>query len=296
MLEAAGVATERVAFHEVPTDDAWIRDHGPVFLTRPVPAGDPLALVDWRYNAWGGKYPPWDQDDRVPGEIARILGVPVFEPGIVLEGGSIDVNGRGTLITTESCLLNPNRNPGLRRRDIEQVLRSTLGVSNVLWLGDGIAGDDTDGHVDDLARFVDPVTVVAAVESDPEDDNHAALADNLRRLESMSDEAGRRLRVVCLPMPRPVLHDGTRLPASYVNFYIANTVVLVPLFDDPADAEALAVLRSLFPGRRVVGIAATDLVLGLGAFHCVTQQGPAVTGQPRVGGRGLPDLPQIARR
>jgi agmatine deiminase len=276
LLEGAGVPLGRVHFHAVQTDDAWIRDHGPTFLTRSTRSGGELALVGWRYNAWGGKYPPWDNDDRVPIEIGRILGVPVFEPGIVLEGGSIDVNGCGTLLTTESCLLNPNRNPGLGKGDIEQILCAYLGVTKILWLGDGIAGDDTDGHIDDLARFVDPVTVVTVVESDPADENHAALEDNLRRLRAMSDQAGRPLRVVCLPMPRPIFHAGVRLPASYANFYIGNAAVLVPVFDDPADAEALDTLQALFPGRRVVGIGAADLVWGLGAFHCVTQQQPAV--------------------
>jgi agmatine deiminase len=249
-----------------------MRDHGPTFVTR---AGE-LAAIDWKYNAWGGKYPPWENDDKVPDRLAEILGIARFSPGIVLEGGSIDVNGRGTLLTTEACLLHPNRNPTLGRADIERLLRDYLGVRHVLWLGDGIAGDDTDGHIDDLARFVDAETVVTVVEHDPSDANHQPLAANLRRLREMTDQDGRALRVVTLPMPRPIFHEGTRVPASYANFYVGNAAVLVPTFGDAADSEALDTLRELFPGRRIVGINAVDLVWGLGAFHCVTQQQPKV--------------------
>lgn len=272
LLERGGVPGRDVYLHEVPTDDAWMRDHGPTFI---VGNGETL-LVDWIYNAWGGKYPPWEQDDRVPQALARLLGLRRVAPGIVLEGGSIEVDGAGTLITTEQCLLNPNRNPRLGRAEIEQHLCDYLGARRVLWLGDGIAGDDTDGHVDDLSRFVAPATVVTVVEDDPSDPNHAPLQDNLRRLQGMRDAAGRPLRVVTLPMPVPVQHEGQRLPASYANFYIGNAAVLVPIFDCPHDLVALATLSELFPGRRVVGIGATDLVWGLGAFHCVTQQQPAV--------------------
>jgi agmatine deiminase len=272
LLTQAGVSLARVHLHEVPTDDAWMRDHGPTFLTR---ADGGLALVDWRYNAWGGKYPPWEQDDRVPQAIAPILGVPAFSPGIVLEGGSIDVDGRGTLLTTESCLLNPNRNPQLSRAAIEQFLCDYLGARRVLWLGDGIVGDDTDGHIDDLTRFVAPGVVVTVLEDDPRDENYARLRDNHRRLQSMRDAHGDALRIVTLPMPEPVHYDGARLPASYANFYIGNAAVLVPVFGGGRDAAALSTLRSLFPGRGIVGINAVDLVWGLGAFHCVTQQQPA---------------------
>lgn len=272
LLTAAGVSLRNVHLHEVPTDDAWMRDHGPTFITR---SGE-FALVDWIYNAWGGKYPPWEQDDRVPQVLASRLGATRFEPGIVLEGGSIEVDGAGTLLTTEQCLLNPNRNPHLGRAEIEQYLCDYLGARRVLWLGDGILGDDTDGHVDDLTRFVAPATVVTVVEDDPADPNHAVLQDNLDRLRGMRDAAERPLRVVALPMPTPVEYDGQRLPASYANFYIGNAAVLVPTFDCANDAVALATLSELFPNRRVVGITATDLVWGLGAFHCVTQQQPAV--------------------
>ncbi len=274
-LQRADVDLARVHLHEVPTDDAWMRDHGPTFVTRVRDGRREQALVNWIYNAWGGKYPPWDQDDRVPERLGALLGLPVFEPGLVLEGGSVDVNGRGTLLTTEACLLNPNRNPHLGRAEIETALRDYLGVSHILWLGDGIVGDDTDGHIDDLARFVDSHTVVTVCEEDAGDDNYELLQANYRRLQAMTDQDGRPLRIVTLPMPRPVLHDGTRLPASYANFYIGNAAVLVPVFGDPNDAAALATLGALFPGRRIVGINAVDMVWGLGAFHCVTQQQPA---------------------
>lgn len=274
LLVAAGADLSRIALHRIPTDDSWMRDHGPTFLVRDQEGRRELAAVDWIYNAWGGKYPPWEQDDVVPVALAEKLGIPRFEPGIVLEGGSIEVNGRGTVLTTEACLLNPNRNPHLDRPQIETYLRDYLGVRHVLWLGDGIVGDDTDGHIDDLARFVDPMTVVTVVEEDPADENYALLQDNLTRLQGMTDQDGHPLRIVTLPMPAPVIHEDQRLPASYANFYIGNGVVLVPTFDDPNDARALATLRELLPGREVVGLHSRDLVWGLGAFHCVTQQQP----------------------
>jgi agmatine deiminase len=234
-----------------------------------------VAVVDWGYNAWGGKYPPYDRDDAVPRLVAALLGLRVFSPGIIMEGGSLDVNGRGTLLTTESCLLNPNRNPTLDRAAIEEHLRAYLGIAHVIWLGDGIAGDDTDGHVDDITRFVAPDTIVTVIEDDPADENHRPLAGNRERLRAARDQDGRPFTVVELPMPRPVVRDGQRLPASYANFYVGNAVVLVPTFEDPSDARALAVLRGCFPSRRVVGIDSRDLVWGLGAFHCATQQQPA---------------------
>jgi agmatine deiminase len=276
LLRDGGVPDDAVSLHQIPTDDAWARDHGPTFVTRTAAGRGELAAIDWLYNAWGGKYPPWDNDDVVPQRVGALLQVPVFEPGIVLEGGSIEVNGRGTLMTTEACLLNPNRNPRLDRAAIERVLCDYLGVRHILWLGEGIAGDDTDGHIDDLTRFVDPTTVVTVIETDPGDANFAPLQANYERLQRMTDQDGRPLRVLTLPMPAPVFYAGQRLPASYANFYIGNGVVLVPTFADPNDALALATLRSLFPGRRVVGIGARELVWGLGAFHCVTQQQPAV--------------------
>jgi len=276
VLARATVPLARVFFHHIPTNDAWCRDHGPIFVQRDGNVGREQAIVDWGFNAWGGKYPPFDLDDVVPTRIGVELGLPVFTPGIVMEGGSLDVNGRGTLLTTESCLLNPNRNPELDRSDIEQSLRDYLGVRRVLWLGDGIVGDDTDGHVDDLARFTDSRTVVTVVEDDPADPNYAPLRDNLERLRAMRDQDGEALRVVTLPMPHPLEHEGQRLPASYANFYIANGVVLLPTYDPARDETARTTLQSLFPTRRVVGIDCTDLVWGLGAFHCVSQQWPAV--------------------
>ncbi len=274
-LRRNGVPAANVFFHHHPTNDAWCRDHGPVFVQRRVDGIVDELILDWGYNAWGGKYPPYDLDDVIPSRIGAELGIPVVSPGIVLEGGSIDVNGAGTLLTTEACLLNPNRNPHLGRAEIERTLRDYLGVRTILWLGDGIEGDDTDGHVDDLTRFVDPVTVVTVVEEDPADANHEPLRENLARLRTMTDQDGTPLRVVELPMPRPLWYEGTRLPASYANFYIGNQVVLLPAYDPERDEQARVILQDLFPARRVVPIDCTDLVWGLGAFHCVTQQWPA---------------------
>ncbi|MBI2964129.1 MAG: agmatine deiminase family protein [Deltaproteobacteria bacterium] len=270
-LRAGGCESPNVRFFRIPTNDAWVRDHGPIFV---VDGRGTVAMTDWRYNAWGGKYPPYDLDDRVPERINETLRLRRFEPGIVLEGGSIDVNGRGTLLTTESCLLNGNRNPTLSRQDIERHLEEYLGVRHVVWLGDGVAGDDTDGHVDDLARFVAATTVAAAAEPDPADENYRALQDNLRRLRAARDERGRPLEIVELPTPPPLYHEGRRLPASYANFYVGNRAVLVPVFDHPRDEIACETLARLFPGRRIAPIPATDLVWGLGACHCVTQQQP----------------------
>jgi len=265
-----------VFFHHNPTNDAWCRDHGPIFVHREVNGHREQVILDWGYNAWGDKYPPYDLDDVIPTRIGAEFGIPVLSPGMILEGGSIEVNGRGTLLTTEACLLNPNRNPGLSREEIEQRLREYLGVTHILWLGDGIEGDDTDGHVDDLTRFVDASTVVTVVEDDPADANYAPLRDNLERLHSMTDQDGQPLRVVTLPMPAPMHQDGQRLPASYANFYIGNKVVLLPTYDPARDEIARGTLQELFPTRRVVPIDCTDLVWGLGACHCVTQQWPAV--------------------
>ncbi|MBU6282280.1 agmatine deiminase family protein [bacterium] len=276
LLRAARVDPAAVRLHVLPTDDAWIRDHGPIFVQRERVDGQgtEIAATAWGYNAWGGKYPPWDKDRLVSREIARRLGVPVFDGGMILEGGSIEGDGEGTILTTESCLLNPNRNPSLDRAGIERRLRDFLCADKILWLGDGIVGDDTDGHVDDLTRFVAPGRVVTVVEDDPADENHRPLRENLERLRGMTDARGRRLEVIELPMPRPQLEQDQRMPASYANYYVGNAAVLVPTFDDPADARALGVLSDAFPGRKVTGIRATDLVWGLGAFHCLSQQQP----------------------
>ena len=280
-----GLPLERITFYRVPTDEPWCRDHGPIFLTRDQKLKSAtgsrrsrdgeLAVVDWDYNAWGNKYPPFDLDEVVPARLAQILDVPVFYPRMILEGGAIDVNGAGALLTTESCLLNPNRNPNLRREEIERRLRDFLGVRDILWLGDGIAGDDTDGHIDDLARFVSEQMVVAVVEDDSHDKNYAPLQENLARLREMKI-GGRNIDVVTLPMPKKIVREGLRLPASYANFYIANTCVLVPTFVDPSDEVALSILRECFPHRRVIGIDSRELIWGLGTFHCLTQQQPAV--------------------
>jgi agmatine deiminase len=259
---------ECITYYEIPTNEPWCRDHGPIFLTRD--ADPKLAIVDWDYNAWGNKYPPFDLDEVVPTRIAEILKVPVFYPRMILEGGSIEVNGAGALLTSESCLLNENRNPKLSRGEIEQRLRDYLGVREILWLGDGIEGDDTDGHIDDLARFVSETKVVTVVEENSDDANCQPLQDNLNRL------SGFGLDIVTLPMPKKMVREGQRLPASYANFYIANSCVLVPTFADPADELALSILRDCFPNRRVVGIDCRELIWGLGTFHCLTQQQPAI--------------------
>jgi len=281
-LEAAGIHPDDVHFHRHKTNDSWCRDHGPIFVQRGHGNEVESLILDWDYNAWGGKYPPFEDDDKIPTLIGEELEIPVESPGIILEGGSIDVNGAGTLLTTEACLLNPNRNPHLDRAAIEGYLARYLGVRNVLWLGDGIEGDDTDGHVDDLTRFVNPTTVVTVVEDDPDDVNHRPLAENLRRLGTMTDQDRRPLDVVTLPMPRGLWHDGRRLPASYANFYVANGVVLLPGYDAERDDDARAVLAACFPGREVILIDCRDLVWGLGAIHCVTQQWP---GRPPSGRR-----------
>jgi agmatine deiminase len=274
--EAPGAPLPIDIFH-LPTNDAWVRDHGPIFINRlaaAAGAGPNQIALDWRFDSWGEKYGAFDLDDVVPQKLGLRYGFDVIEPDIVLEGGSIDVNGAGSVLTTESCLLNPNRNPSLSRADLEDYLRTYLGVTNVLWLGDGIAGDDTDGHIDDLARFVAPDTIVTVVEDDPADANYAVLRDNLARLRAMRDQNGRPFKIETLPMPPAVIHDGTRLPASYANFYLANRAVLMPTFDAPSDALAAATLSRLFPNRRVVGVPSTDLVWGLGSVHCLSQQHP----------------------
>ncbi len=267
----AGLPNDRLSLQLIPTNEPWCRDHGPIFLTR---QEEPrMVIVDWDYNAWGGKYPPCDLDDVVPTRVAEMLQLPVYYPRMILEGGSIDVNGAGLLLTTESCLLNPNRNPELTREVIETRLRDYLGVREILWLGDGIEGDDTDGHVDDLTRFVSERTVVTVVEEDPADPNYAPLQENLKRLSGLT-AGGRSLEIGQLPMPSRIDRGDLRLPASYANFYIANTSVLLPTFADPNDERAAEVLQRAFPTRRIVPIDCRELIWGLGAFHCLTQQQP----------------------
>lgn len=275
-LSRAGTALDRVSFFAIPTVDVWIRDYGPTFITRKE-GGTSLALNDWVFNGWGRKYKGYLEDDSVAREMKRLLDAPVFEHSVVLEGGSIDVNGRGTCLTTEQCLLNPNRNPHMDRNAIERLLGDSLGIDHFIWLGEGIAGDDTDGHIDDIARFVDPTTVVCALTGDSGDENYAPLRDNYERLQEAMDQDGRKLCVVPLPLPGRVAYDGTRLPASYANFYIANGAVLVPTYNHENDRQAVGILSDLFPGRKVLGIPCAPLVIGLGAIHCVTQQEPAVS-------------------
>jgi agmatine deiminase len=275
-LTQAKVDMSKVFFFEYPTNDCWMRDAGPIFVTRELKEKKNLAITDWIFNKWGGKYPPWELDNLIPQQIARDLKLPSFQPGIVLEGGSIDVNGQGALLTTESCLLNKNRNPHLTKKQIEQYLGDYLGINQVLWLGDGIMGDDTDGHIDDITRFINPTTIVTVVEEDPEDDNYKLLQDNLERLTKMKDLNGKPFTLVKLPMPGPVNYDDQRLPASYANFYIANKVVLLPTYRHQNDQIAAGILQKFFPDRKIVGIDATDLIWGLGAFHCITQQQPAI--------------------
>lgn len=270
------VSPDTVRFHRFRTDDAWCRDHGAIFVMRRDEDEARLLALDFRFNAWGGKYPPWDQDDAIPPQMAAALGVPCHAVDMVLEGGSIDVNGAGSLLTTEQCLLHPNRNPSLGREDIERRLCDNLGVRQVIWLGDGIVGDDTDGHIDDLTRFVAEDTVITVVEHDRQDENYEALSENRERLEAVRLHDGRSLRVIELEMPRPVLYEGDRLPASYANFYIGNRVVLMPAFDDPADGPNRTALARCFPEREIVPIDCRELVLGLGTFHCLTQQVPAL--------------------
>jgi agmatine deiminase len=265
-------------FFRIPTDRAWARDFGPIFVQK---SDGQLAVAGFRFNAWA-KYPNYARDRRVAEKTSQALKkeyLPVRVKGkdVVMEGGSIDVNGRGSLLTTEECLLDREvqaRNPHLEKQEIATVLRDTLGASNVLWLGSGIEGDDTHGHVDDLCRFVSPKTVVLCQELDPKDTNYRALQENRERLEDSRLEDGSRVQVVFLPMPRPLFMEGRRLPASYANFYVANTVVIVPTFNDPSDRTALGILADLFRDRTVVGIHAVDLVLGRGALHCLTQQEP----------------------
>ena len=261
-----------VTLYDVPTNDAWIRDFGPTFLAGP--SGSPPALVDWQYNAWGGKYPPFDCDNRAGRRIAEHLGRRRFSPTMVLEGGAIDHNGLGTVLAAEACLLNENRNPGFGRCDAERFLADYLSARKVLWMNTLIAGDDTDGHVDQFVRFVGPSTVVVAREPDPADETHAPLEAAYARLEQMTDQDDRPLERVSLPMPSPIYHEGVRVPANYANFYIANGLVVVPQFDNSADNEACRVLAQVFPDRAIRGLPALDLIWGLGAYNCATQQEP----------------------
>jgi len=263
-----------VRFHRIKTTDSWIRDYGPNFL---IDGRGALAYNDWIFNAWGDKYDELKTDDAIPKLLETVLRVPRFEPGIVMEGGSIEVNGAGVVMTTEQCLLNPNRNPHLDRAGVERYLQDYLGVEKVLWLGEGIVGDDTDGHIDDIARFVAPNVIVCALEDDPTDDNYKLLRDNYERLQQARDVRGEPYEIHALPMPGLLGGREDRLPASYANFYIANGVVLLPVFGHSNDARAAEVLQRLMPERRIIPINAESLVWGMGTIHCLSQQQPATS-------------------
>ena len=274
-LLKAGVPMDKVEFFLHPTNDAWCRDHGPAFLINPN-AANKKVIVDWNYNAWGDKYPPYDLDDVIPTRIAEHYGLPVYYPGIIMEGGSVEFNGAGTLLTSTACLLNPNRNPHLNQEQIEGYLRNYYGVEQILWVDEGIVGDDTDGHIDDTVRFVNADTVLTVVEPNKQDENHAILQHNLKQLQQMRLLNGKQLNIVELPMPDAVVYEDQRLPASYANFYISNQHVIVPTFRCDKDDQALSIIQQCFPERTVVGIDSTEIIWGLGSFHCLSQQEPAV--------------------
>jgi agmatine deiminase len=271
----AGVDLSRIEFFFHPTNDAWCRDHGPAFLINPK-AGIKKVIVDWGYNAWGNKYPPYDLDDVIPSRIAKHFGIPVWHPGIVMEGGSVEFNGNGTLMTSTACLLNKNRNPQLNQKQIEEFLINYYGVEQILWIDEGIVGDDTDGHIDDTVRFVNADTVITVVEENQHDENYRLLQHNLEQLKEMRLLNGKALNIVELPMPDEQVYEDQRLPCSYANFYIANHAVIVPTFRCPKDDRALSIIQECFPDRRVVGIDSTEIIWGLGSFHCLSQQEPAV--------------------
>ena len=274
-LQKANVDLSKIEFYYNPTNDAWCRDHGPAFLINPG-AEQKKIIVDWDYNAWGNKYPPYDLDDVIPTLIAEHLNIPVFHPGIVMEGGSVDFNGKGTLITSTACLLNKNRNPHLNEEQIEKYLYNYYGVDQVLWVCEGIVGDDTDGHIDDTVRFVKDDTVVAVVEENKTDENYELLQKNLKDLKSMRLLNGKQLNIIELPMPDEIFYEDQRLPASYANFYISNHAVIVPTYQSKKDDKALEIIEVAFPDRKVIGIDSTELIWGLGSFHCLSQQEPAV--------------------
>lgn len=274
-LLQAGVNMQNVEFFFHPTNDAWCRDHGPAFLLNPA-AEQKKAVVDWNYNAWGGKYPPFDQDDIIPTLIANHYRLPLFNPGIIMEGGSVEFNGKGTILTSTCCLLNENRNPHLGRGQVEEYLHQYYGADQVLWVEEGIAGDDTDGHIDDTIRFVNEDTVLTVIETDKQDENYEILQQNLKQLQQMRLLNGKQLNIVTLPMPDAVVFEDQRLPASYANFYISNKYVIVPTFRCKKDDEALRVIAECFKDREVVGIDSTEIIWGLGSFHCLSQQEPEI--------------------
>jgi agmatine deiminase len=274
-LEKAGVDLSKVEFYFHPTNDAWCRDHGPAFLINRA-AEKKKVIVDWGYNAWGNKYPPYDLDDVIPTLIGKQFNLPVFNPGIVMEGGSVEFNGAGTILTSTACLLNENRNPSLSQQQIEEYLYHYYGADQVLWVDDGIIGDDTDGHIDDTVRFVNEDTVLTVVEENKNDENYSLLQNNLAQLKKMRLLNDRQLNIVELPMPEKVIWEDQRLPASYANFYISNRSVIVPTFRSKRDEKALQIIQQCYPEREVVGIDSTEIIWGLGSFHCLSQQEPAI--------------------
>lgn len=275
MIERSGADLTKIKFFEHPTNDAWCRDHGPAFLINPN-ADNKKVIVDWNYNAWGNKYPPFDLDDVVPTLIAKQYDIPVYNPGIVMEGGSVEFNGQGTLITSTACLLNKNRNPHLNQSEIEEYLIHYYGVDQILWIDEGIIGDDTDGHIDDTVRFVNADTVITVIEEHKNDENYGLLQNNLRQLKEMRLMNGKQLSIIEIPMPDPVIYQDQRLPASYANFYIANKYVIVPTFQSQKDDQVLRIIQEAFPNREAIGIDSNDIIWGLGSFHCLSQQEPSV--------------------
>lgn len=270
-LKRKNVNLNKVYIHHYPTNDAWCRDHGAIFiLNRDT---HKISATCWKFNSWGGKY-PYDLDEKIPELMADYLKVEKFKPEIILEGGSIDTNGNGIILTTEQCLLNPNRNAHLSREEIEDYLKFYLGVEKILWLEEGIVGDDTDGHIDDISRFVSPDTIVTVIEEDPYDENFHILQENLKRLKSFTDLKDKHFNIITLPMPEPQFYNNDRLPASYANFYITNNQVLVPTFRCKNDEIALETLKKVFKNKKVVGIDCSDIIIGLGSIHCLTQQIP----------------------
>jgi agmatine deiminase len=274
-LQKESVDLAKVEFFIHPTNDAWCRDHGPAFLINPY-AEHKKVIIDWGYNAWGNKYPPYDLDDVIPTLIGKHFNIPVYYPGIVMEGGSVEFNGNGTLLTSTACLLNPNRNPDLNQQQIEKYLCDYYGMEQVIWVDEGITGDDTDGHIDDTVRFVNEDTVIAVIEENKHDENYLLLRHNLQQLKKMRLYTGKQLNIVELPMPEKLVYEDQRLPCSYANFYIANKSVIVPTFRSGRDDKALQIIQECFPGREVKGIDSADIIWGLGSFHCLSQQEPLI--------------------
>lgn len=272
-LEQEGALTDKIHFYLHPTNDAWCRDHGPAFVVNPA-IKEKKAVVSWKYNSWGDKY-PHDLDEKIPELIAKRLDLPVFKPGIIMEGGAVEFNGQGSLLTTTACLLNENRNPGLNQDKIEEYLRNYYGVEQILWLNEGIDGDDTNGHIDDITRFFREDAVITVVEPDRSDPNHKPLLENLKRLKSMRLLNGKQIDIAELPMPSPVVYEGQRLPASYANFYICNNSVIVPTYRCKEDERAMRIIEECFRDREIIGIDSTEIIWGLGSWHCLSQQEPA---------------------